>query len=125
MFLFNRIRYFTNFKSDAAKRAEEVFRWEYNPASKPKDVKIMFNYENHYSALLNKCFFLEIAVSHEKERLTATKDMRLFDLNDNKEIGIYMDGICDGCGPIACKVQDKVWRSESEWRQLLKPFMED
>ena len=85
----------------------------------------MFNYENHYSARLNKCFFLEIATSYDKGRLTRSKDMRLFDLHENKELGIYVDGMCDGCGPMACYVQDKVCRSESEWRQLLKPFMED
>ena len=51
--------------------------------------------------------------------------MRLFDLNENKELGIYLDGMCDGCGPMTCYVQDKVCRYESEWRQLLKPFMDD
>jgi hypothetical protein len=105
------------------KRAEELFRREYGP----RDSKygMLFNYENHYSARLKKCFFLEIAVSQDKGRLTATKDMRLFDLNEKKGYGLYMDGICAGCGPISCKVQGKVCRSESEWRQLLKPFMED
>jgi hypothetical protein len=105
------------------KRAEELFRRKYGPGD--SKYGMLFNYENHYSVRLKKCFFLEIAVSHDKGKLTATKDMRLFDLNKNKEYGLYMDGICDGCGPISCKVQGKVCRSESEWRQLLKPFMED
>jgi hypothetical protein len=86
---------------------------------------VLFNYENHYSARLNKRFFLEISLSNNKGRLTKSKDMRLFDLNENKEYGIYMDGFCDGCGPITCLVQGQVCRSENEWRQLLKPFMED
>jgi hypothetical protein len=45
----------------------------------------LFNYENHYSARLNKCFFLEIAVSNEKGNPTSSKIMRLFDVGDNKE----------------------------------------
>jgi hypothetical protein len=103
------------------KQAAEVFRREYSSGSKTKD-GMMFNYENHYSARLNKCFFLQLVVYYEKGKLTATKDMRLF---ENKEFGSYMDGFCDGCRPILCEVQEKVCRSESEWRQLLKPFMED
>jgi hypothetical protein len=109
------------------KRAAEFFRREYGTGLPKTEygITMRFNYENHYSARLNKCFFLEIAVSWEKGKLDSSKNMRLFDLNDNKELGNYDDGFCDGCGPISCKVQDKVCRSESEWRQLLKPFMED
>src|SRR5262245_37904464 len=106
------------------KRAEELFRREYSSLS-PVAKSIMFNYESHYSARLNKCLFLEIAMSYSAGRLTRSKDMRLFDINDNKEYGIYLDGICDGCGPMICYVQDKVCRSESEWQQLVKPFMDD
>jgi hypothetical protein len=105
------------------KRAAEVFRREYGPGSFPKVSNVMFNYENHYSARLNKCFFLEITVSYEKEK--SSKIMRLFDLNDNKGIGVYMSGFCDGCVPVSCFVQDQICGSESEWRQLVKPFMED
>jgi hypothetical protein len=107
-----------------SKRAAEVFRREYSAPVPKSWGQITFNYENHYSAHSNKCFFLEIAMSHHEGKLTTSKDMRLFDLNENKEYGIYLDG-CDGCGPMACSVQDKVCRSESEWRQLVKPFMED
>src|SRR5258708_2118136 len=74
-----------------------------------------------------KCFFLEIANTYERKggKPTTSKIMRLFDLNENKEYGIFVGGICDGCGPMTCLVQDQVCQSESEWRQLLKPFMED
>jgi hypothetical protein len=106
------------------KRAAEVFKREYRPGSNIKGEQIRFNYENHYSARLNKCFFLlEIAVSYEKEK--SSKIMRLLDLNDNKEYGIYMSGFCDGCVPVSCFVQDNTCRSERERRQLVKPFMED
>jgi hypothetical protein len=73
------------------------------------------NYENHYNSHLNKCFYLEIHQTGE------TKSLRLFDLNDHKEIGIYVGGL----GVQRCALQDKQCTSEAEWRALIKPFMED
>jgi hypothetical protein len=50
------------------KRAAEVFAREYSPpVLDTDDEKTLFNYENHHSARLNKCFFLEIAMSYERE----------------------------------------------------------
>jgi hypothetical protein len=109
------------------KRAAEFFKREYSSGFKTRDTTTSFNYENHYSARLNKCFFLVIADTYEliEGKPTASKDMRLFDLNENKEYGIYMSSPCDGCVPWPCLVQDQVCRSEKEWRTLIKPFMED
>jgi len=48
-------------------------------------------YKNHYSALLNKCFFLLIHAVHAKlldergKELVSFTTMKLFDLNDNKQ----------------------------------------
>jgi hypothetical protein len=107
------------------KRAAEVFEREYSPRiANTKDVQMRYNYENHYSARLNKCFFLEIAVSYEREDGTSSKLMRLFDLNDNREYGVFVSGLSDKGPPVACLLQDKICQSEGEWRQLLKPFME-
>jgi hypothetical protein len=107
------------------KRAAEVFEREYGPVSDDKDGQTLFNYENHYSARLKKCFFLEIAMSYEREEgKPASKIMRLFDINENKEYGTFVSGPTGGT-PLACVVRGKNCQSESEWRQLLKPFMED
>jgi len=103
------------------KRAAEVFEREYGSA---KDATL-FNYENHYSARLKKCFFLEIAMSYEREEeKPGSKIMRLFDLNENKEYGTFVSGPTEST-PLACVVRGKNCQSEGEWRQLLKPFMED
>jgi hypothetical protein len=104
------------------KRAAEVFDREYGS---DKNGQTLFNYENHYSARLKKCFFLEIAMSYEREEgKPASKIMRLFDINENKEYGTFVSGPTGGT-PLACVVRGKNCQSESEWRQLLKPFMED
>jgi hypothetical protein len=36
-------------------------------STRHKHGQTLFNYENHYSARLNKCFFLEIAVTYERK----------------------------------------------------------
>ena len=101
--------------------AAEVFEREYSPpVSDDKDGQTLFNYEHHYSARLKKCFFLEIAMSYEREEgKPASKIMRLFDINENKEYGTFVSGPTEGT-PVTCVVRGKNCRSESEWRQLLK-----
>jgi hypothetical protein len=109
------------------KRAAEVFKREYSPpVLDTKDEQtLLFKYENHHSARLNKCFFLEIAMSYEREEgKPSSKIMRLFDLTDNKQHGTFVSGPTEST-PLACVVRGKGCQSESEWRQLLKPFMED
>jgi hypothetical protein len=70
--------------------AAKVFEREYGS---DKDAQTLFNYENHHSARLNKCFFLEIAMSYEREEgKPGSKIMRLFDLNENKEYGTFVSG---------------------------------
>jgi hypothetical protein len=124
-FLPSQIRNCTNSKNDAAN--ERRFAREYSPVPKTEHGQMIVNYENHYNARLKKCFFLEIANTYERKegKPTTSKIMRLFDLNDNKQYGIYMSGFSIDGPPFGCEVQDKGCRSESEWRQLLKPFMED
>jgi hypothetical protein len=104
------------------KRAAEVFDREYGS---DKNGQTLFNYENHYSARLKKCFFLEITISYEREEeKPGSKIMRLFDINESKEYGTFVSGPTEGT-PLACVVRGKNCQSESEWRQLVKPFMED
>jgi hypothetical protein len=76
------------------------------------------DYENHYSSRLNKCFYLKAHQTAE------TKSLRLFDLNDHKEIGSYV-GRMDIPRPVKCALQEKRCESEEEFRALIKPFMED
>jgi hypothetical protein len=59
-----------------------------------------------------------------KRENQARKLCELFDLNDNKEYGTFVSGPTEST-PLACVVRGKSCQSESEWRQLVKPFMED
>jgi hypothetical protein len=110
------------------KRAADLFEREYRPrVENTKDVQVRLNYEDHYSARLNKCFFLEISSSYDRKggKITSSKIMRLVELNDNKDYGVFVSGLSDQGPPVACLLEEKICQSESEWRQLLKPFMEN
>jgi hypothetical protein len=84
---------------------------------------IIVTYENHYSANLNKCFYLQIR-QHIKTSLPTAGPtfMDLWDLNGNKNYGNLMKSP-DGHA-IICRVQNKICHSESEWQELVKPYME-
>ena len=111
------------------KRAAELFKQDYGrPVYKGQLGVGSFKYVNHYSAHLNKCFFLLIHVFYPKDKKGLSSTTRtLFELNDdNKKYGEYFQPVYDDDNVSSrCQVQDKVCQSESEWRQLVKPFLED
>jgi hypothetical protein len=51
----------------------------------------MSSYQNHYSATLNKCFYLLITtyLHYKKQAQYTSTLMRLFDINENKEYGAF------------------------------------
>jgi hypothetical protein len=81
--------------------------------------QIVANYQNHYSERLNKCFYLETSTTYEKAngKVESLRVMRLYDINENKEYGMY------GVGQ--CVVDDALCRSEQEFLQLIKKYMEN
>jgi hypothetical protein len=71
---------------------------------------------------LKKCFFLEAREDVERG-VRESKQLKLIDLQDNREIGIYV--FIYRQSTTDCSVQGKECTSEEEWRGLIKPFMED
>jgi hypothetical protein len=106
------------------KRAAEFFAkaWA-SEVSNTASGQTRANYENHYNSRLNKCIYLEISNSFQRGE-PPFRLMRLFDLNENREIATYMKSEGDAFA-FLCSVQDKGCRTEAEWRTLIKPFMED
>lgn len=105
------------------KQAAQTFQKEWGGnVVNTKDGQMLANYESHYSPRLNKCFYLEISTVYQRvnNKMTSFKSLRLFDLNENKEYGSFLDGL-----GLACEVQGKLCGSEAEWRELAKPFMEE
>jgi hypothetical protein len=94
------------------KRAAEIFAKEdQSPSAK---------YETHYNSRVDKCFYIEIT-NHERGK-GRLKVMRLYDVNENREIAGYhkWDNVL-----VYCWVQGKYCKTEEEWRGLIKSHMED
>jgi hypothetical protein len=101
------------------KQAAQTFKKEWGDG---KYGDTMGRYENHYSVRLNKCFYLEIATSFTRgdDGIRIIKIMRLYDLHENKEYGIFSEGGLPVCGMLGTRC-----KSEAEWRQLAKPYLEE
>jgi hypothetical protein len=74
------------------------------------------DYENHYSPRLNKCFYLQRSNYLSKE--SNFKMLQLYELNEHKEYGSFTERM-------ECEVLDRFCRTEQEWRELAKPFLEE
>ncbi len=97
------------------KRAAEIFDKDF-----PKDDrKGLEDFENHYSVRFNKCFMLETntIITQTEGKTTSLKWLTLFDVNDNKVYGSF--------GLLTCDVQGKTCHSELEFRNFIRPYMED
>ncbi|WP_076867006.1 hypothetical protein [Bradyrhizobium mercantei] len=112
-----------NLRERCGKLAAAVYAKDYSPSQKTATGgSEMFNYENHYSQKLNKCFYLEVATFFEKnERSTS---MRLYDLNENKEYGHYWHSF-GSLNSVDCGVGDTRCSTEDEFRKLAKPYLEE
>jgi hypothetical protein len=94
------------------------------------DTKFIFNDEFHYNSRLKKCFFLAITTIIDREG--ETKLMSLRDLFEKEEDGLYAGLVKKGgSDPSQCSVvliepvEQRQCRSEQEWWELIKPYMQD
>jgi hypothetical protein len=94
------------------KQAEERYAKEVESR-----VLVKVDYENHYNSRLNKCFYLSINDGPGLARM-----LTLSDLNERKAVAIYYHR---GDDVEHCSVQQQQCTSEAEWRELIKPFMEE
>jgi hypothetical protein len=111
------------------KQAADTFKKEMgdNITNNNDGGQTIANFENHYNARLNKCFYLERAMiihPRAKERKASTS-LRLFDLHENREFGSYFQFDPPLGLVMQCEVGSTSCHSEQEWRALAKPFLED
>ena len=85
-----------------------------------------YSYRNHYSARLNKCFFLILKNDYpEKLFEDGIRILELYDLNENNRYGLYI-GTTKGEGPpTECEMRGRKCNSEEEWVNLTSPYMDD
>jgi len=77
-------------------------------------------YENHYNSSLNKCFILEQTITtNDEDHMLDYSLFSITEVNENMEYAVYwgQNGMCWVLG--------KHCQTEEEWRQLIKPFMEE
>jgi len=104
------------------KQAEEAFEKRLKSEVSQEGHQITWGRENHYNSRLKKCLFLEAREDVERG-VRERKQLKLIDLQDNREIGVYV--FIYRQSTTACSVQGKECTNEEEWRALIKPFMED
>jgi len=102
--------------------AEEAFDKRLKSEVSEEGHQRTWGHENHYNFRLKKCLFLEAREDVERG-VRERKQLKLIDLQDNREIGVYV--FIYRQSTTACSVQGKDCTSEEEWRALIKPFMED
>jgi hypothetical protein len=103
------------------KFAAEIFRKDYDNGK--GDDGERWGYQAHYNARLNKCFFLVISIYTDTEPLKMTYVYTILDLLENREYGNFQRDT--ELGVIACTVQNTLCRSEAEWDNLIKPYMDE
>jgi hypothetical protein len=109
------------------KRAAEVFKNDFPEGSvtNTKDGQMVSSFQNHYNARLNKCFYLtsSLIIEYRNNKKGTTTVLSLYDINDNNEYASFTGKPNE---PFAlCVVRDRVCSSEKEWRQLIKPYIEE
>lgn len=106
------------------KRAREIFKTEYQDFTL-KDEHHRFNFQNHFSARLNKCFLLVVHNSFTKSIGDGLRELELFDVNENKRYGLFIASRSDAPKPVECDMRGNQCQSEQEWMELAKPYLED
>jgi hypothetical protein len=90
------------------RRAEEVFNGTYKRWEETDGRSVFFNFENHYSPRLNKCFFLVTNTTYQMQaglpQGQPSKTIWLRDLNDNREYGTFAE---HDRGVFTCEVRGK------------------
>jgi hypothetical protein len=108
------------------KAARAIFEkdWEGKDIVNTPDGQTVLVFENHYNSSLNKCYYLQISTSFltKKPPPTINVSLILLDVNENREIGAFMQSQQDR--PTWCFVADATCHSKAEWQSLIKPYME-
>jgi hypothetical protein len=81
-----------------------------------------WTYDNHYNKKLNKCFILTTTLVSTKNKMHGGKRKEIFDIREYTSYGEFLM-IDDQL--IFCNVLEEKCKSESEWDQLVKPYMKE
>ena len=107
------------------KRTEQMYENE----KRGKTGANYYTYQSHYNPTRDKCFYLP-----KENIITGSLGslwIDLVDANENKTYGQFIahwlevNGLKQSLSVQVCYVQGETCSSESEWQELIKPYMED
>lgn len=109
----------SNLQTACRQQCKRLYRDVYdNGKLKTKrGVYILYDYKNHFNKNLKKCFML----IHEKSYYGSKKT--LADVDEDRVYGTIR--VSNNKGVTSCMVLDKPCRSEEEWQELIKPYLEE
>lgn len=118
---------------ECSKDAEDSFKKDYGDGQETsKEERTIYGYTNHYNSRLNKCFILITSSTfykHTKDKpKSVTTVQELYDLNDKKEYASYYGDwnvTTKSDDSVLCNVQQKPCKSANEFKELIKPYMEE
>lgn len=111
------------------KHAADYFRRNFgNGVSKIEGGQQEIDFSNHFSKKLNKCFIQittnNIRYKNKNPEVVTSFDIRVLDLNENKEYARYVN-VYQKERPALCRVVAMRCNDILEWEALIKPYMED
>jgi hypothetical protein len=86
-----------------------------------KDFDLRHDYQSHYNARLNKCFFCcPLALAQPLNFIT----LELYDVNENASYGMYNSLLSENAQTY-CAASGRRCSSQDEWADLVRPYMND
>jgi hypothetical protein len=120
----NKVQY--ELQERCGKQASAAFDkgWQDGSTTNTENGQMIGSYRNHYSPKLNKCFYLETALSleYKKTPKSITTLIQLYDINENKQ---YAEFYKLDNKVVRCQVVGQLCASDKEWEELLKPYMDE
>jgi hypothetical protein len=109
------------------KRAAEVFARDYGYLQSTKRVDLQHNYQSHYNARLNKCFFVvstRAIAKSPKDQAVNFIALELYDVNEKASYGMYNRTLSEKA-PTYCAASGRTCSSQEEWEELVHPYMNE
>lgn len=113
-----------------SKRTAEVFKTDEEGVQNTKEGQSITGYENHFSALLNRCFARQsiMNINHKSSKSPSSHAYVIYEVNEGKQMASMMK-LLDIKDPtygkvIVCFVNGKKCSSEAAFDELTKPYME-
>jgi len=110
------------YQERCGKAAAQWFKLRYGDGSQTtSEGTSNSDFSNHYNQKLNKCFVLAVGTVFVKGRMSTWQ--QLHDVHENKQYGDWFQN--QDTNAVLCNFLQASCASYNEWKELIKPYMED